>query len=32
MKFTNISNIGIINLTISGKSVNLYELKKINSC
>ena len=31
-KLTNITNNEIFILTISGKSMNLYELKKINSC
>ena len=32
IKLKNINNNEIINLTISDKSMNLYELKKISSC
>ena len=32
INLTNITNIEIVNLTISGKSMNLYELKKNENC
>ena len=32
IKLPNVGNNELFNLTISGKSMNLYEIKKINSC
>ena len=32
INFTDITNIEIFNLTISGKNMNVYELKKIKKC